>query len=287
MFKDKKIVTVFHLLVIEDSSEIVQSYVKSIVDCGLYDDCDKFIFNIRYTNFDEYIKCFNILKKYDKFCTISCDHNDSDFSMYVQEYCNYNILETIRKRKHCLEYLKANEDVPLHYRLGEVETIMNLICNPNFKSAIEGYDYGLFFHSKSMSHLSNINDHPKSAETTVDDIKNIMRDRTAGYKNLLDRTIEDDRFTHYNGNVSFAFKCEWLTGMNIEKYFKIFQEYEHFDFTNYPVRMRSFSFRRGNMFLAEEDGKFTMADRHIFYDFPSNVNFMADQKGSIKCLMGD
>lgn len=281
MYNDKSLVSIFHLLIIENCEDIVQSYINSIIKHGLYHQCDNFYIRIKYLDIGSLNSVLKLLKEYDKFNILSIEYNNSDFSHSFKKYCNYDILQKYRdRRNNILDYIENKKQIPIYYRLGEVETILDMICNYQYKDILNEYDYGLFFHSKSISHITNINEKfGKDSLTTENIIKEKFDIAIKKYKKTL-CYLENDRFGYIGDyNRLFSYKCQWFNDISIEKYLKCMKYYEGYDFSQFERKINPFPFIRGSKFIYINDYSIEFADRHAFADFPSNINFLIDKEG--------
>lgn len=264
MYKGKKFITIFHLLVIKGSEDIVESYIKYLIDSGLYFVSEKILLIIRYTDSDalsNVVKMFDEFDEFEKFDILETSHNDSDYSPEILKYFTPS---------------SDSEGITFSSRLGEVESIINMTCNQNFKDILKDYDLGFFIHSKSMSHLSQINiDTNRTLLTTIDEVRDSIKSFIYNFREYMEATLDENIFgydEYWCKNRAFTFKTDWVLGLDIEDYFKMYSSYKNYEIgEDDPEEVADIIKYNGEVRIGD---KIQMLNRHVFFNFPLILNHM-------------
>lgn len=254
MYNGKKCVVVFHLMTIEGCEDIIDSYLRDIMESGLYDDCDKFLLRIRYMDAETNDRVIRKLLPYKKFQIVNVVENDHNFSSYI--------------RRHFIKDLsykvEGGLDIRTGYRLGEIESIMDCVIDPSMKKLLADYEVGFFLSSKSMSHISGINITDRTEDTDAQNVKNQFR-CIYGYRSMMCKTLDpniDKRF-HSASNKFFSFRVKWLLDFDIDNYFESIMDHD----LKFGESMLG-----GGIYKVK--GEFKFRNRHAFANFGDRMNLL-------------
>lgn len=135
---------VFHMFIPEDSEKIIESYFKVIKNQGVYDEVDHILLYIKYVDDNTLTKVKDIISNYSKIQILRCEHRLDPLNEIVTPYI-------------ALPPLEENPERPLWSTIGEGETLLHLFDDPLLNEYKEKYEFGLFLHSKSISHYTKWN----------------------------------------------------------------------------------------------------------------------------------
>lgn len=256
---DDSIAMVFHIFLCNETSEIVKDYFDLFVETGVYDKCGLILVRIRYADSLKLNDTLKLLNSYSKVHIVSVDHNESDYYGVSKQYFKQKSLCKLKPQGH---------------KLGEVESIIEMMCDPTIRNMLLEYDMCIFCHTKSASidtkyntgKLPNFVSGEPLLDRNIGQGRWIVRWFEKHDKIIKESGVMDKEKFSSGPNNFFIFKTKWVKKFCISKYLS--------DYANNMWIYEKLKLgKAGNPFVIETDCVF-FKNRHAFACFNYTMNFL-------------
>lgn len=212
---------------------------------GMYDQCEEMLVRIRYGDAGRLNDLLQLLNTYNKIRIMSVDNNFTGYYGEVDKY--YKPIE-------CLQSTTPRSP------LGEVESIIEMLTNPNFKKTLTTYDTCIFCHTRGASFNTRWKPQPKHKK----------RPHFSKFNNWCN--IKNHMFTpltqSFGGN-QFAFPIKLIQEWTVPDYLNMF--WNNRDLFGPESPIRSHASAEKNIAYGDDNQPY-FTNRHAFAWFGYKMN---------------